>query len=205
VIVQTPDRFLRDRLAETPDLVVDAIAALSQRLKNPTQTTTEIAKLLAKGQFIPNFGADLLDALGGRPGACGASRMDALHDTSSTYSDQTHSLLPHTVRSLCYLTPCSRARALGECMTLCGARSSPASPLACPCLSRRAPSRHDVLIGAWPLGVPATLSSLVTHSSAWLCGAPTRHNNTSSRSVAVRPPLSAANGRWAQDLRDQNA
>lgn len=63
VAVQTPDRFLRDRLAETPNLVVEAIEAMSKRLRSPPQTPTEIAHLLAKGQFVSKFGVELLDAL----------------------------------------------------------------------------------------------------------------------------------------------
>jgi hypothetical protein len=62
--VQRAERFLRDRLAETPDLVVAAIESMSARMTNPQQTPTQIAKVLAAGAHTPRFGAELLEVLG---------------------------------------------------------------------------------------------------------------------------------------------
>ncbi len=62
VAVVTPDRFLRDRLAATPELVVSAVEGMSARLRNPTQSPVEIARLLANGRFSPKFGTELLEA-----------------------------------------------------------------------------------------------------------------------------------------------
>jgi predicted nucleic acid-binding protein len=67
VAVVKPDRFLRDRLAAEPDLVVAAVEGMSARLKHPPQPPAEIARLLAKGQFTPKFGAELLELLEGQP------------------------------------------------------------------------------------------------------------------------------------------
>lgn len=63
VAVMKPDRFLRGRLAETPDLVVSAVEGMSARLKKPPQSPVEIARLLAKGQFTSRFGSDLVEFL----------------------------------------------------------------------------------------------------------------------------------------------
>lgn len=63
VRVLKPDRFLRDRLADNPELVVSAVAGMSARLRNPPQSPVEIARLLAKGQFTPEFGIELLTLL----------------------------------------------------------------------------------------------------------------------------------------------
>ena len=65
VAVVRPDRFLRDRLAATPELVVSAVDSMSARLRNPPQSPVEIARLLAKGRFAPKFGAQLLELLDG--------------------------------------------------------------------------------------------------------------------------------------------
>ena len=61
--VVKPDRFLRDRLAANPELVVSAVEGMSARLRNPPQSPVEIARLLAKGQFTPKFGTKLLELL----------------------------------------------------------------------------------------------------------------------------------------------
>ena len=63
VAVVKPDRFLRDRLAATPELVVSAVEGMSVRLRNPPQSPVEIARLLAQGRLTPKFGAELLRLL----------------------------------------------------------------------------------------------------------------------------------------------
>ena len=63
VAVVKPDRFLRDRLAATPELMISAIESMSARLKNPPHSPFEIARLLAQGQFTPRFGTELLKLL----------------------------------------------------------------------------------------------------------------------------------------------
>lgn len=63
IAVVKPDRFLGDRLAAEPRSVVAAVEGMSARLKSPPQSPLEIARLLADGQFTPNFGAELLDIL----------------------------------------------------------------------------------------------------------------------------------------------
>lgn len=64
VAVVGPDRFVRDRLAADPELVVSAVQAMAARLRRPPMTPVEIAELLATGQFTPKFGAELLEVLG---------------------------------------------------------------------------------------------------------------------------------------------
>ena len=61
--VVTPDRFLRDRLTAEPQLMVAAVEGMCARLKNPPQTPVELGRLLAKGQFTPKFGLELLELL----------------------------------------------------------------------------------------------------------------------------------------------
>jgi predicted nucleic acid-binding protein len=61
--VVTPDRFMRDQLAASQELVVSAVEGMSARLRNPPQSPVEIARLLAKGQFTPRFGTELLEIL----------------------------------------------------------------------------------------------------------------------------------------------
>ena len=63
VAVVKPDRFLRDRLAATPHLVVSAVEGMSARLRNPPQSSVQIARLLREGQFAPRFGTELLELL----------------------------------------------------------------------------------------------------------------------------------------------
>lgn len=63
VAVVKPDRFLRDRLATDPKLVVSAVQGMSARLRNPPQSPLEIAQLLTDGQFTPTFGTELLKLL----------------------------------------------------------------------------------------------------------------------------------------------
>ena len=48
-----PDRFLRDRLAAHPELVMSAVEGMSARMADPPQSPVEIARLLAKGQTPP--------------------------------------------------------------------------------------------------------------------------------------------------------
>jgi hypothetical protein len=62
--VQRAERFLRDRLAETPDLVVAAIESMSARMTNPQQTPIQIAQAIAAGEHTPRFGSELLEVLG---------------------------------------------------------------------------------------------------------------------------------------------
>jgi predicted nucleic acid-binding protein len=63
VAVVKPDRFLRDRLADSPELVVSAVEGMSARLRTPPQSPVVIARLLANGQFTPKFGTELLALL----------------------------------------------------------------------------------------------------------------------------------------------
>jgi hypothetical protein len=63
VAVVKPDRFLRDRLILEPQLMVAAVEGMCARLKNPPQTPVELGRLLAKGQFTPKFGTELLEFL----------------------------------------------------------------------------------------------------------------------------------------------
>jgi len=50
VAVVTADRFLRDQLGQAPELVVEAVEAMSRRLKSPPQSPVDIAVLFAGGQ-----------------------------------------------------------------------------------------------------------------------------------------------------------
>ena len=63
VAVVKPDRFMRDQLASSPDLVVEAVESMSRRLKKPKQTPVQLAELMTRGQHLPRFGAELRDLL----------------------------------------------------------------------------------------------------------------------------------------------
>ena len=62
--VVKPDRFMRDQLAASPDLVVEAVESMSRRLKQPKQSTVQLAELMTRGHYLPRFGAELRDLLG---------------------------------------------------------------------------------------------------------------------------------------------
>ncbi len=66
IAVVTSDRFLRDRLLQDPDLVVEAVVRMSRRLKSPSQSPAEIAALFAGGRSAPRFGVDLAGVLAAR-------------------------------------------------------------------------------------------------------------------------------------------
>lgn len=66
VAVVTADRFLRDQLSRTPELVVAAVEGMSRRLKSPPQSPADIAALIASGQSAPRFGRELAGALAAR-------------------------------------------------------------------------------------------------------------------------------------------
>lgn len=63
VAVMTPDRFLRDRLARSPELVIKAVERMSRRLKSPPQSPADIAALFAAGKTAPKYGTELAVAL----------------------------------------------------------------------------------------------------------------------------------------------
>jgi hypothetical protein len=63
VAVVKPDRFIRDQLASSPDLVVEAVESMSRRLKKPKQSPVHLAELMTRGQHLPRFGAELRDHL----------------------------------------------------------------------------------------------------------------------------------------------
>lgn len=63
LLVQTPDRFLRDRLRESPEQVVEAVKDMSARLSHPAQTPAALAEHMANGQLVPKFGAELRELL----------------------------------------------------------------------------------------------------------------------------------------------
>lgn len=48
-----------DQLAASPDLVIDAVEGMSRRLRHPQQTPSELAKMMAGGQHLPRFGAEV--------------------------------------------------------------------------------------------------------------------------------------------------
>ena len=66
VSLVTADRFLRDRLAVAPELVVEAVEGMSRRLKSPPQSPADIAALLAGAQSAPRFGRELAGLLAAR-------------------------------------------------------------------------------------------------------------------------------------------
>lgn len=66
IAVVNSDRFLRDRLGQVPELVVEAVEGMSRRLKSPPQSPAEIAALFAGGQSAPRFGRELAGVLAAR-------------------------------------------------------------------------------------------------------------------------------------------
>ena len=64
VAVVKPDRFMRDQLASSPNLVVEAIESMSRRLKKPKKSTVQLAEFMARGAYLPRFGAELRNLLG---------------------------------------------------------------------------------------------------------------------------------------------
>lgn len=63
VAVVKPDRFMRDQLASSPDLVVEAVESISRRLRKPEQSPVQLAELMTRGHHLPRFGAELRDLL----------------------------------------------------------------------------------------------------------------------------------------------
>lgn len=63
VAVVRPDRFMRNQLASSPDLVVEAVESMSRRLKKPQQSPVKLAELMTRGRHPPRFGAELRDLL----------------------------------------------------------------------------------------------------------------------------------------------
>jgi hypothetical protein len=57
--VVPPDRFLLDLLTAVPEQVMDAMERMSSRFRQPKTTVVELAKHLAKGQHVPEFGDEL--------------------------------------------------------------------------------------------------------------------------------------------------
>ena len=56
VAVVKPDRFMRDQLASSPDLVVEAVESMSRRLKKPKQSPVQLAELMTVGEHWPALG-----------------------------------------------------------------------------------------------------------------------------------------------------
>jgi predicted nucleic acid-binding protein len=54
-----PDQFLLDRLAAVPAMIRDAVQGMSNRMKEPRRTPTDLAASMAKGQHVPRFGEKL--------------------------------------------------------------------------------------------------------------------------------------------------
>jgi len=63
VAVVRPDRFMRDQLASSPELVVEAVESMSRRLKKPKQSPVQLAELMTRGHHLPRFGAELCNLL----------------------------------------------------------------------------------------------------------------------------------------------
>jgi hypothetical protein len=61
--VLKPDRFMLDRLAVVPDMVLEAVEGMSNRLRRPRATPTELAAQMAQGQYVPRFGVKLEEML----------------------------------------------------------------------------------------------------------------------------------------------
>jgi predicted nucleic acid-binding protein len=57
--VTEPDQFLLDRLAEAPETVRDAVRGMSDRMRAPQRTPSDLAGLMAKGRYVPRFGEKL--------------------------------------------------------------------------------------------------------------------------------------------------
>lgn len=66
VSVVTADRFLRDRLSRSPELVMEAVEGMSRRLKSPPQSPADIAALFAGGQSADRFGREPAEVLAAR-------------------------------------------------------------------------------------------------------------------------------------------
>ena len=69
-----PDPFMCARLAIEPGRVVEAVEGMATRLKRPKQTATQLAAAMTQGQFVPTFGAQLLDLSCARPAHSWSSR-----------------------------------------------------------------------------------------------------------------------------------
>ena len=64
VAVVQPDRFMRNQLASSPNLVVEAVESMSRRLRNPKISTVQLAELMTRGVYLPRSSAELCDLLG---------------------------------------------------------------------------------------------------------------------------------------------
>lgn len=65
VTVTSADSFLQDQLIRRPDLVIEAVEAMSRRLKNPPRSPAAIAARFADGRSAPQFGRGLGKLLSG--------------------------------------------------------------------------------------------------------------------------------------------
>ena len=63
IAIVRPDRFMLDRLATEPELVMKAVQAWSASLRRPPMTPVELATRMANGHFTPRFGEALLEIL----------------------------------------------------------------------------------------------------------------------------------------------
>ncbi|MGC4944227.1 hypothetical protein [Kribbella sp. DT2] len=63
--VLKPDRFMLERMAAVPDLVLEAVEGMSNRMRNPRKTPAELAAYMAKGQHLRRFGVQLGEMLAG--------------------------------------------------------------------------------------------------------------------------------------------
>ncbi|GAA1543464.1 PIN domain-containing protein [Kribbella lupini] len=63
--VLKPDRFMLERMAAVPDLVLEAVEGMSNRMKHPRKTPAELAAYMANGQHLRRFGLQLGEKLAG--------------------------------------------------------------------------------------------------------------------------------------------
>ncbi len=63
--VLKPDRFMVERMAAVPDLVLEAVEGMSNRMNHPRNTPVELAAYMAKGQHLRRFGVQLGEMLAG--------------------------------------------------------------------------------------------------------------------------------------------
>lgn len=63
VEVQHPDRFLLDQLARDQYAVTSALVAMAARHVSPRRSPAALAQAFASGQYVPRFGAAVLDKL----------------------------------------------------------------------------------------------------------------------------------------------
>ncbi|HET9060145.1 MAG TPA: PIN domain-containing protein [Acidimicrobiales bacterium] len=63
LVVQRPDAFLLERLAERPEEVITAVRQMAARHQRPPETAEALALKMTKGSFVQRFGEALLALL----------------------------------------------------------------------------------------------------------------------------------------------